>query len=55
MTHVCQKDAESPGADLEDMQSMLYLTEAGDGYNRLGKLGLALKKYIAIQKVCVFA
>lgn len=52
LIYICQKDAESPGADLEEMQSMLYLTEVGDAYNHLGKLGLALKKYLAIQKVC---
>lgn len=46
-----QKDASSPGADLEDMQSLLYLTEEADSQNRSGRLGLALKKYLAIQKV----
>ncbi|KAH8116094.1 NMDA receptor-regulated protein 1a [Phellopilus nigrolimitatus] len=46
-----KKDAATPGADLEDMQSLLYLTEEADAQNRLGRLGLALKKYLAIQKV----
>ncbi|TFY68467.1 hypothetical protein EVG20_g3546 [Dentipellis fragilis] len=46
-----KKDAASPGADLEDMQSLLYLTEEGNAHRRNGKLNLALKKYHAIQKV----
>ncbi|KAI0727501.1 NMDA receptor-regulated protein 1-domain-containing protein [Fomitopsis betulina] len=46
-----KKDAASPGADLEDMQSLLYLTEEADAYHRKGNLGAALKKYSAIQKV----
>ncbi|KAG7446845.1 N-terminal acetyltransferase A, auxiliary subunit [Guyanagaster necrorhizus] len=46
-----KKDATSPGADLEDMQSLLYLIEEADAQNRSGKINLALKKYIAIQKV----
>ncbi|KAJ7637139.1 NMDA receptor-regulated protein 1-domain-containing protein [Roridomyces roridus] len=46
-----KKDAPSPGADLEEMQSLLYLVEAADAYNRNGNLGLALKKYMAIKKV----
>ncbi|TFY67170.1 hypothetical protein EVJ58_g1798 [Rhodofomes roseus] len=46
-----KKDASSPGADLEDMQSLLYLTEEADAHLRKGNLGLALKKYSTIQKV----
>ncbi|KAG6812172.1 hypothetical protein H0H92_004040 [Tricholoma furcatifolium] len=46
-----KKDAASPGADLEDMQSMLYLLEEADAHYRHGKLNLALKKYHAVQKV----
>lgn len=46
-----KKDAASPGADLEEMQSLLYLTEEANAQHQLGKLGPALKKYIAIQKV----
>ncbi|KAL5521607.1 hypothetical protein ACEPAF_2355 [Sanghuangporus sanghuang] len=46
-----KKDAPSPGADLEEMQSLLYLTEEADCQKRLGKLGPALKKYLAIQRV----
>ncbi|KAG6833055.1 hypothetical protein H0H87_012066 [Tephrocybe sp. NHM501043] len=46
-----KKDASSPGADLEDMQSLLYLIEEADAHYRNGKLNLALKKYHAIQKV----
>jgi hypothetical protein len=46
-----QKDAASPGADLEDMQSLLYHVETGDAYSQTGNLGMALKKYAAVQKV----
>ncbi|KDQ60157.1 hypothetical protein JAAARDRAFT_174177 [Jaapia argillacea MUCL 33604] len=46
-----KKDAASPGTDLEDMQSLLYLTEEGDAHERNGHLGLALKKYHAVEKV----
>ncbi|KAK7036634.1 hypothetical protein VNI00_011567 [Paramarasmius palmivorus] len=46
-----KKDAQSPGADLEDMQSLLYLLEEADARNRSGKLHLALKKYVAVQKI----
>lgn len=46
-----KKDAVSPGADLEDMQSLLYLTEEAAAHLRKGNLGMALKKYTAIQKV----
>ncbi|KAK0446042.1 NMDA receptor-regulated protein 1-domain-containing protein [Desarmillaria tabescens] len=46
-----KKDAASPGADLEDMQSLLYLIEEADAQNRIGKINLALKKYTAIQKI----
>lgn len=41
----------SPGTDLEDMQSTWYLLEQGDAYNRNRQLALALKKYVAVQKV----
>ncbi|KAG6907698.1 hypothetical protein DXG01_007754 [Tephrocybe rancida] len=46
-----KKDAASPGSDLEDMQSLLYLIEEADAHYRNGKLNLALKKYLAIQKI----
>ncbi|KAF7289948.1 hypothetical protein MIND_01370000 [Mycena indigotica] len=46
-----KKDAPSPGQDLEDMQSLFYLTEEADAHNRNGHLGPALKKYIAVSKV----
>ncbi|RDB27479.1 N-alpha-acetyltransferase 16, NatA auxiliary subunit [Hypsizygus marmoreus] len=46
-----KKDAASPGADLEDMQSLLYLLEEADAHYRNGKLNLALKKYLAVQKI----
>ena len=47
----CQKDAVSPGADLEEMQSLLYLIEEGSAHRRQGKLHYALKKYHAVRKV----
>ena len=46
-----QKDAVSPGADLEEMQSLLYLIEEGSAHRRQGKLHYALKKYHAVRKV----
>ncbi|KAF7975522.1 hypothetical protein HWV62_9339 [Athelia sp. TMB] len=46
-----KKDAASPGADLEDMQSTWYLLEQGDAHNRAQQLALALKKYVAVQKL----
>jgi N-alpha-acetyltransferase 15/16, NatA auxiliary subunit len=46
-----QKDAVSPGADLEEMQSLLYLTEEGNAHRRQGKLHHGLKKYHAVRKV----
>ena len=46
-----QKDAASPGADLEEMQSLLYLLEAARGHEKNGKLNLALKKYMAVKKI----
>ncbi|KAF8726593.1 hypothetical protein AX14_007666 [Amanita brunnescens Koide BX004] len=45
-----KKDAASPASDLEDMQSLLYLTESANAYYRTGKLNLALKRYMAVQK-----
>jgi NMDA receptor-regulated protein 1 len=50
-----QKDATSPAADLEDMQSLFFLVEDGDAYRRAGNLGMALKRYISVQKVFVVA
>lgn len=46
-----QRDAPSPGADLEEMQSLLYLVEEGRAYHSVGKLSLALKRYKAVEKV----
>ncbi|KAJ7135988.1 NMDA receptor-regulated protein 1-domain-containing protein [Mycena epipterygia] len=46
-----KKDAASPGADLEDMQSLFYLVEEADAHNRNGNFGPALKKYMAVNKV----
>ena len=33
------------------MQSLMYLTEDGDSHNRSGRLAMALKRYVAVQKV----
>lgn len=41
----------SPGADLEEMQSLLYLIEEGNAHRRQGKLHHALKKYHVVRKV----
>ncbi|PPQ74960.1 hypothetical protein CVT24_010284 [Panaeolus cyanescens] len=46
-----KKDAESPGHDLEDMQSLLFLLEEGDAFKRVGKPNLALKRYMAVKKI----
>ncbi|KAH9941133.1 N-terminal acetyltransferase A, auxiliary subunit [Epithele typhae] len=46
-----KKDAPSPGQDLEDMQSLIYLTEEADAYLRNDNLAMALKRYEAISKV----
>ena len=45
-----QKDAPSPAADLEDMQSVLFLLEDADAHRRNGVRNMALKRYTAIQK-----
>lgn len=47
-----QKDASNPASDLEDMQSLMFLTEDGDSHNRSGRLAMALKRYVGVQKVC---
>ncbi|KIP11893.1 hypothetical protein PHLGIDRAFT_82848 [Phlebiopsis gigantea 11061_1 CR5-6] len=46
-----KKDAPSPGADLEDMQSVLFLLEDADAHRRNGNLAMALKRYTSIQKL----
>ncbi|KAL0069684.1 hypothetical protein AAF712_003342 [Marasmius tenuissimus] len=46
-----KKDAVSPGTDLEDMQSLLYLMEMADSHLAGGRLHMALKKYVAVQKL----
>ncbi|KAF8970163.1 NMDA receptor-regulated protein 1-domain-containing protein [Flammula alnicola] len=46
-----KKDAPSPAADLEDMQSLLFLLEEADAYRGNGKPNLALKRYMAVKKV----
>lgn len=48
-----QKAAATPGADLEDMQSLLYLLEEGEAHQRAGKLNLALKRFHGVVKVGV--
>ncbi|KAF9652586.1 N-terminal acetyltransferase A, auxiliary subunit [Thelephora ganbajun] len=45
-----KKDAPTPASDLEDMQSLMFLTEDGDSHNRSGRLAMALKRYVAVQK-----
>ncbi|KAH9849573.1 NMDA receptor-regulated protein 1a [Lenzites betulinus] len=46
-----KKDAPSPSQDLEDMQSLLYLIEEADAHRRNGNYAMALKRYLAVQKV----
>jgi len=43
--------AESPLADLTEMQCLWFLLAEGDSYRRQGKLGLALKRYHQIERV----
>ncbi|KAF9788345.1 NMDA receptor-regulated protein 1a [Thelephora terrestris] len=45
-----KKDASNPASDLEDMQSLMFLTEDGDSHNRSGRLAMALKRYVGVQK-----
>ena len=40
-----------PLGDLHDMQCVWYLTEDGESYQRQGKLGLALKRYISVSSI----
>ncbi|EJD39130.1 N-terminal acetyltransferase A, auxiliary subunit [Auricularia subglabra TFB-10046 SS5] len=46
-----RKDAPSPGADLEDLQSWAYLIQTAQAYERQGKLGWALRKYTGVVRV----
>ncbi|KAG8906738.1 hypothetical protein FRB99_006229 [Tulasnella sp. 403] len=46
-----KKDAPSPGSDLEEMQSLLYMLEEGRAYERLGKVNMALKRYRGVEKI----
>ncbi|CAA7268350.1 unnamed protein product [Cyclocybe aegerita] len=46
-----KKDAISPAADLDDMQSLLFLLEEADAYRRLNKPNMALKRYMVVKKV----
>ncbi|KZV76643.1 N-terminal acetyltransferase A, auxiliary subunit [Peniophora sp. CONT] len=46
-----KKDAPSPGKDLEDMQSTLYLLEAGLAESQNGVLHRALKRFHAVAKI----
>ncbi|KAL0058545.1 hypothetical protein AAF712_014768 [Marasmius tenuissimus] len=46
-----KKDTVSPGFDLEDMQSLLYLMEITDSHLAGGTLHMALKKYVAVQNL----
>jgi hypothetical protein len=49
-SEVSQKDATSPGDDLREMQSLLFITEEAAAHERNGKFGLALKRYGAAQR-----
>ncbi|KAG8970736.1 hypothetical protein FRC03_004118 [Tulasnella sp. 419] len=45
-----KKDAPSPGTDLEEMQSLLYLVEEGKSYMGIGRLSMALKRFRGVAK-----
>jgi hypothetical protein len=49
--NIAQKEAPSPLADLTDMQALWFLQEEADAYRRQGNFGMALKRYIQIDKV----
>jgi N-alpha-acetyltransferase 15/16, NatA auxiliary subunit len=49
--NLSQKDAASPGADLTEMQSTLYLLEEARAHADAGRLGLALKRCNALKDV----
>ncbi|KAJ8099188.1 NMDA receptor-regulated protein 1-domain-containing protein [Lipomyces tetrasporus] len=47
-----KNDAHGKGvADLHEMQAIWFLTEQGEMFNRLGKIGLALKRFEAVKKI----
>ncbi|KAK9493678.1 NMDA receptor-regulated protein 1-domain-containing protein [Lipomyces doorenjongii] len=47
-----KNDAHGKGvADLHEMQAMWFLSEQGEMFNRLGKIGLALKRFEAVKKI----
>lgn len=51
LTSIRQSDAASPLSDLTDMQALWFLQEEAEAYTRLGKTGLALKRYHQLLKV----
>ncbi|KAK9371241.1 NMDA receptor-regulated protein 1-domain-containing protein [Lipomyces kononenkoae] len=47
-----KNDAHGKGVgDLHEMQALWFLTEQGEMFNRLGKIGLALKRFDAVKKI----
>ena len=46
-----RKEAENPLADLIDMQCLWFLLAEADSFKRLGKFGMALKRYHTVEKV----
>ncbi|KAG8747710.1 hypothetical protein FRC10_011837 [Ceratobasidium sp. 414] len=46
-----RKDAVSPSADLQEMQSLVFLMQEGEAFRRLGKLPMALKRFSAVAQI----
>ncbi|KAG9079319.1 hypothetical protein FS749_008609 [Ceratobasidium sp. UAMH 11750] len=46
-----RKDAVSPAADLQEMQSLVFLIQEGEAFRRAGKLPMALKRFSAVAQV----
>ncbi|KAG8706720.1 hypothetical protein FRC08_000892 [Ceratobasidium sp. 394] len=46
-----RKDAVSPAADLQEMQSLVFLIQEGEAFRRAGKLPMALKRFSAVAQI----
>ncbi|KAG8687956.1 hypothetical protein FRC09_013189 [Ceratobasidium sp. 395] len=46
-----RKDALSPAADLQEMQSLVFLIQEGEAFRRAGKLPMALKRFNAVAQI----
>ncbi|QRV81902.1 NMDA receptor-regulated protein [Ceratobasidium sp. AG-Ba] len=46
-----RKDAVTPAADLQEMQSLVFLIQEGDAWRRAGKLPMALKRFNSVAQI----